>query len=69
MFGPMSATIGPATKTRVDVGLNNKGVDATERLLAEPPGRMCQYKVKVTDPAEVDAELIAWIRSAYEAAG
>lgn len=63
------ATIGPATKTRVEVGLNMKGVEATPRLLAIPPGGMCQYKVNVTDAAEVDPELIAWIRQAYEGAG
>lgn len=63
------AMIGPATKTRVEVGLNMKGVEATPRLLAQPPGGMCQYKVNVTDAAEVDPELIAWIRQAYEGAG
>ena len=62
------ATIGPATKTRVDIGLNMRGVKATARLLEEPPGRMCQYKVKVTDSGEVDTELIAWIKQAYESA-
>jgi hypothetical protein len=30
---------------------------------------MCQYKVKLTGPSEVDAELIGWIRQAYDAAG
>jgi hypothetical protein len=30
---------------------------------------MCNYKVKVTDVAEVDAELIAWLKRAYESAG
>jgi len=34
-----------------------------------PAGQMCNYKVKLTDVKEVDAELIAWIRTAYEAAG
>jgi hypothetical protein len=63
------AMIGPATKTRVEVGLNMKGVEATPRLLAQPSGGMCQYKVNVTDAAEVDPELIAWIRQAYEGAG
>ena len=63
------ATIGPATKTRVDVGLNMKDVEPTSRLAALPPGGMCQYRVAVTDPAEVDDELIAWIRTAYESAG
>jgi hypothetical protein len=63
------ATIGPGSATRVDVGLNMKGVAATGRLLAEKPGGMCQYKVKLTAPSEVDAELVRWIRQAYDAAG
>ena len=63
------AMIGPGSATRVDVGLNMKGVAATDRLLAEKPGGMCQYKVKLTSPSEVDAELIGWIRQAYDAAG
>lgn len=63
------AMIGPATNTRVEVGINMKDVPGTDRLLAQPPGGMCQYKVKLTDPAEVDAELIAWVRRAYDAAG
>jgi predicted transport protein len=63
------AMIGPATKTRVEVGLNMKGVEATDRLQQLPAGQMCNYKVKLTDAKEVDAELIAWIKTAYEAAG
>lgn len=63
------ATIGPATKTRVEVGLNMKGIAGTDRLVELKPGGMCQYKIKVTDAKEVDAELIAWIRQAYESAG
>lgn len=63
------AMIGPATNTRVDVGLNMKGVPATDRLKALPAGGMCQYQVRITDPSEVDSQLIAWIRRAYEAAG
>ena len=63
------ATIGPATNTRFEVGLNMKGVPATARLEALPPGGMCQYRVKVADSKEVDAELLAWIRQAYDAAG
>jgi hypothetical protein len=63
------ALLGPATNTRFEVGLNMKGVPGTDRLLEQPPGGMCQYKVKLTDAAEVDAELIGWIRQAYDAAG
>ena len=61
--------IGPPTRTRVEVGFNMKGVAPTDRLLQEPPGKMCGYKVKLTDAKEVDAELIAWIKKAYTAAG
>jgi hypothetical protein len=63
------AMVGPATNTRVEVGINLKGVPGTERLVEQPAGGMCQYKVKLTEPAEVDAELIRWIRQAYDAAG
>jgi hypothetical protein len=63
------AMIGPATNTRVEVGLNMKDVPATGRLVAEKPGGMCQYKVRLTGVGEVDAELIAWIRRAYDSAG
>ncbi|MDQ2996811.1 MAG: DUF5655 domain-containing protein [Chloroflexota bacterium] len=63
------AMIGPATNTRVEVGLNMKGGAATERLVEMPSGSMCNYKVKLTDVAEVDAELMAWIKRAYESAG
>jgi hypothetical protein len=63
------AMIGPGSQARVDVGLNMKGLPATDRLLAEKPGGMCQYKVKLTSPAEVDADLVGWLRRAYDAAG
>ena len=63
------AMIGPATNTRVEVGLNMKDVPPTSRLQAMPAGGMCQYKVKVTEASEVDRQLIAWVRRAYESAG
>jgi hypothetical protein len=63
------AMIGPATNTRVEVGINMKGVPGTARLLEQVPGGMCQYKVRLADAAEVDDELIGWVRQAYDAAG
>jgi len=60
------ALIEPATKTRVDIGINLKGDEPTERLLAA--GGMCTHKVRVSDVAEVDDELIGWLREAYERA-
>jgi hypothetical protein len=63
------AMVGPATNTRVEVGLNMKGVPESERLTRLPPGGMCNYRVKLSHENEVDEELIAWIREAYEQAG
>ena len=63
------AMVGPATNTRVEVGLNMKDVKPTSSLEALPPGGMCQYRVKLTSASEVDAELLRWIRQAYDAAG
>ncbi len=63
------ATIGPPAKTRVEVGLNMKGVPGTARLIELKPGGMCQYKVDVTEAGQVDRELIGWIRQAYDGAG
>lgn len=61
--------IGPATNTRVEVGINAKDLDATERLAAMPAGGMCNFKVKLTEASQVDAEVIAWIKHAYTSAG
>ena len=63
------ATVGPTTRTRVDVGLNMRGVPATERLVELPAGGMCQYRVRLTEAGEVDAELVAWVEQAYASAG
>ena len=63
------AVVTPATKTRIDLGLNLKGTEPTDRLLAEKPGAMCTHKVRIEHTTEVDAELKAWLRSAYELAG
>jgi hypothetical protein len=62
------AMIGPATSTRVEVGLNMKDAEADPRLLQLPAGQMCQYKVKVSEPKDVNEQLIAWIRRAFDAA-
>ena len=63
------AMVGPATNTRVEVGINHKTLPGTERLVAQPAGGMCTHKIKLTDASEVDDELLAWIKSAYESAG
>ncbi len=63
------AMIGPKTNTRFEVGINAKDFKKNARLLEQPKGSMCNYIVNVTDVKEVDAELVAWIKSAFEGAG
>ncbi|MBK8024211.1 MAG: DUF4287 domain-containing protein [Chloroflexi bacterium] len=63
------ACIGPATKSRFEVGIKlPKGTPATERLTEGGFNGMVSHLVKVTDIAELDDELFAWLRQAYESA-
>ena len=62
------ATVGPASKGRVEIGLNMKDVAPTGRLESLPPGRMCQYRIYLSEPAEIDSELLGWIATAYGSA-
>lgn len=63
------ATLGPATKDQIEIGLNAKSLPASPRLKALPPGGMCQYSVRLSKVGEVDAELMGWVSAAYDAAG
>ena len=63
------AMVGPATNTRFELGLNLKGVDGTDRLVAQPAGGMCQFKVKLADAGEVDDDVVGWLRAAFDQAG
>lgn len=63
------AMIGPKTNTRFEVGINAKDLKKNARLVEQPAGSMCNFIVALTDAKEVDTELIAWIKSAYEGAG
>jgi Domain of unknown function (DUF5655)/Domain of unknown function (DUF4287) len=61
------AMLGPATKEQIEIGLNAKSLPADARLKALPPGGMCQYAVRLSSAAEIDAALLGWLRAAYEA--
>lgn len=61
--------IKPATKTRIDLGLKLKDVPTNERLQGSGPfGTMCTHRVQLTSADQVDAELIAWMKEAYQKA-
>ncbi len=61
------ALIAPATRDRVDLGLNLGGVPGRGRLVET--GGMCTHKVAIRAASEVDAEVIGWLREAYDRAG
>jgi hypothetical protein len=60
------ALVQPSTATRVDVGIQLKGVAASGRLEASGSfNAMVSHRVRLTDASEVDAELVGWLRQAY----
>ena len=64
------AIIQPSTKTRVDVGINIKGKETTERLEASGSfNSMVSHRVRMSAVEEVDNDLMSWIKEAYDAAG
>lgn len=63
------ATLGPATRTEVEIGLNAKQDDVGADFVRLPPGGMCQFKRRIASLDEVDDALIAAIRVAWDAAG
>ena len=61
------ALIKPATKTRIDLGLKIKDKPTTNRLENSGPfGAMCTHRVRLSKVNEVDSELMAWLKEAYE---
>jgi hypothetical protein len=60
--------IQPSTASRIDVGINLKGLKPDGRL--EPSGSfnaMVSHRVRLANVADVDKELLNWLRQAYEA--
>lgn len=63
------ALIQPSTATRVDLGLNLKGVPPAGRLEASGSfNSMVSHRVRLERKADVDREVIGWLQQAYELA-
>lgn len=59
----------PSTATRLDVGLNLKGVEPTDALEASGSfNAMCTHRVRISSAADITPALLGWLRQAYEAA-
>jgi len=64
------AMIQPTTATRIDLGLILKDVPATERLeSATSFNALFTHRVRVNTINDVDAQVIAWLKQAYDLAG
>jgi hypothetical protein len=65
------AIVQPSTRTRVDLGLRLPGVAPTARLLDAGSfgSGSITHRVALATPEEVDGELAAWLRAAYDARG
>ena len=59
-------TVGPASGGRLEIGLNLKGVEPAGRL--EASSGMCTHRVRFADSTELDAEVVGWLRDAYDKA-
>ena len=63
------AMLGPRTNDRVELGLNLKDDIASRKIVAQKPGGMCQFIAPLSGPADVDKQILAALRKAFEAAG
>jgi predicted transport protein len=63
------AAVAPASRTRVDLGLRFTDPPASARLLTTSPVGQCTHRVALTDVNEVDDEVHALLRAAYEQNG
>jgi predicted transport protein len=63
------ALVQPSTATRIDVGIQLKGVAPTARLEASGSfNAMVSHRVRIESVADIDAELRGWLKQAYEGA-
>ena len=60
------ATVGPAPGGKLEIGLNLRDVEPAGRL--EATTGMCTHRVRIASPDELDAEVLGWLRQAYEGA-
>ncbi len=63
------AIVQAATRTRVDLGFNLKGVDDTARLEGGNVfSGMCTHRVRLSSADDVDEEVLMWLKQAYDLA-
>lgn len=57
------------TAARLDIGIKRKGVEPTERFEAAGAwNSMVTHRVRISDPSQLDDDVLAWLKHAYDAA-
>lgn len=57
------------TAERMDIGIKLKGVAPTKRLgSAGSWNEMVTHRVRITNPKQIDKDVLAWLKQAYDAA-
>ena len=58
------------TTERLDIGIKLKGKETTDRFEAAGAwNSMVTHRVRISAPEQIDAEVLRWLKQAYEAAG
>ncbi len=61
------AVLQPATRDRFDIGLKLKGMKPAGRLEAAGSwNSLVTHRVKITDQKQIDAEVLRWLKQAYD---
>jgi predicted transport protein len=63
------AIVQPSSAERLDIGIKLKGVSAEGRLESSGSwNNMVTHRVKISDPKQLDKEVMTWLNQAYDAA-
>ncbi len=61
------ALLQPSTKTRLDIGLNLKGMAPAGKLEAAGSfNAMCSHRVRIEQASDLTPEVISWLKMAYD---
>lgn len=64
------AILQPATQTRFELSINLKGQEPSGKLeVITASNAMCSHKINLQSQSDIDDEVIAWVKKAYENAG
>ena len=63
------AMLGPKNSSEAELGINLKEQIVSNRIVQQKPGSMCQYAVTLTNPKDIDQEVLTVLRKAFDASG